>query len=155
MRTEKIQREMFTALLQHPEKCISAKISKTETMFTFDGCRAFVMENKKIKFNVDATINKGELLNIAKDNPSDVLMEITNDLRLLGDNSSIARKIVCSNPEDTIAGEDGERTNQVWANHKFLDYFLFPEFYANDINGRILVKERNKLCAMILPMKIR
>ena len=156
MKINKIQKEMFNALCGDSMCKIMIKMSDSETCFSIDGYKAFVLPNAIVNFNTNRFTAKNELKNdLFEPNAADRLMTISNDLRLTNGGRKMIRKLVCQEGE-TIDGAGDKPTSEMWVDNKFLDYFENPKLYAHSKVSRILVVEpliSKSPCAVLLPVR--
>jgi len=157
MKTNLIQREIFASMMRENKKLVGTKMSETETAFTYDGLRGFVLPNSIINFNLEKVNMFDTMEEMFIKTPEDKLLILTKELVLLQNKKEMARKLKCQQGE-LFEVEDGIQKNEIWVNSKFVEYFENPQFYANSSVKRVLVYEpkvSDRPCAVIMPIRVR
>lgn len=154
MKTNKIQKELFTKLLNR-EDIWSYKISDSETAFT-DGIKAFVLEDSCICFDANKAKKNDKLKDVFARSKSEKELVVTRDIKIgaCGD-KGMARRLITKSGECFKNGK--ESPGEVWINNKFLDYFDAPRLYASGNSSPVLVFDgagNDKLSAVICPMRV-
>jgi hypothetical protein len=157
VKTDKIQKQIFNAMLDNERRLNKAEISETETAFTYDGYCGFVLQNNEIRFDVSKIPTRPEFAELFKKRDDDCLVEETADLKMLGD-KRLARKLSCRNPEDKFKNQYGELITDTWVNMEYLKPFdNITQMYTYGNVQRILVFEARKPespVAVLLPIRV-
>lgn len=158
MKINKIQKEIFAAMLRD-DKVHFCKVSESETAFTYDGQKGFIIPDKLICFNMAKAIEADQMKGMFEKKEDDRLLILTDELEKVA-GERFCRKLICQ-PGESIQGPVKEESRtEIWVNAGFLEYFRdldYTQFYAYKSRDRILVSVGNKnqkICAALMPFRV-